>query len=64
MYPEPMKEDQMICEEPSCHRKATTVTEFGDTYLCKGHRIIADANYEWNACAMEAKKWFKENLGV
>lgn len=48
----------MNCDH--CKRPATSYLEDG-TPLCKGHRIMADANYEWHAQRLDAKRWLEEN---
>jgi hypothetical protein len=35
-----------ICEWKDCNRVATVMREWGDVYLCHGHSLLAEANYD------------------
>lgn len=60
------------CEWEGCTRPATVVTAWGDTYLCRGHEIVANANAdthgefgitveEYRERLERAADWLREN---
>ncbi len=64
---------EATCEWPGCERNATVMRTWGDTLLCKGHDMMAEANYmthlreypisvnEYRRRLREANSWLEEN---